>query len=309
MRLVATGLSEAGYVTVATVIGLENVLDRLEGWTVDWGRERGRDPGLYWLRVFGDPGDDAWGWRLGGHHVSLNNAILGGEAVTTTPCFIGADPATSPLLGGATLRPLGSAEDLARELTVSLDPARSARALLFPRAPSDIVTGNRSRLADGDEMLHMNDARLWGAEFAEQRLRTVVDAIDERAESAAGYGPAEHRRISLTARPKGIAGAELDPDQRARLRALVDAYLGRAPEELRPVIDLDAVHFAWAGSVAPGSGHYYRLQGPDVLIEYDNTQRGANHVHTVWRDPRSDFGRDDLRSHRARAHGTDQHDH
>ena len=55
-QLVATGLSTAGYVTVATIIGLDNVLDHVEGWTVDWGRERGRDPGMYYLRVFGEPG-------------------------------------------------------------------------------------------------------------------------------------------------------------------------------------------------------------------------------------------------------------
>ena len=73
-RLVASGLSAAGYVTVATIVGLDNVLDRVEGWSVDWGRERGRDPGMYYLRVFGEPGGAApWGWRFGGHHVSLNN--------------------------------------------------------------------------------------------------------------------------------------------------------------------------------------------------------------------------------------------
>ena len=78
-RLVASGLSAAGYVTVATIVGLDNVLDRVEGWSVNWGRERGRDPGMYYLRVFGEPGGAApWGWRFGGHHVSLNNLITGG---------------------------------------------------------------------------------------------------------------------------------------------------------------------------------------------------------------------------------------
>ena len=55
MQLVAAGLSRAGYVTVSTIMGLENVLDQLEDWQVDWGRERGRDPQLYWLRIFGEP--------------------------------------------------------------------------------------------------------------------------------------------------------------------------------------------------------------------------------------------------------------
>jgi len=64
MKLVATGLSRPGYVTISTIIGLENVLDEVEGWKVDWGRERGRDPGLYYLRVFGDPASRGpWSWR------------------------------------------------------------------------------------------------------------------------------------------------------------------------------------------------------------------------------------------------------
>src|SRR5690606_4038282 len=64
-RLVATGLSTPGYVTVAAIIGLENILDQLEGWSVDFGRERGRDPTLYYVTIFGEPGGDApWGWRF-----------------------------------------------------------------------------------------------------------------------------------------------------------------------------------------------------------------------------------------------------
>lgn len=101
MRLVASGLSEAGYNTVATVIGLENVLDRVEDFSVLWGRERSRDPNMYYLRVFGEPGGDRpWGWRFGGHHVSLNFLVADGRVAATTPLFMGADPAASPLLGG-----------------------------------------------------------------------------------------------------------------------------------------------------------------------------------------------------------------
>ena len=62
------------------------------------------------------------------------------------------------------------------------------------------------------------------------------------------------------------------------------------------------MHFAWAGSTDPGEPHYYRLQGPNLLIEWDNTQRGANHAHSVWRDPSSDFGLDVLGRHRADHH-------
>ena len=63
------------------------------------------------------------------------------------------------------------------------------------------------------------------------------------------------------------------------------------------------MHFAWAGSTAAGDPHYYRLQGPRLLIEWDNTQRKANHAHSVWRDPTADFGLDLLARHYAAHHG------
>ncbi len=89
MRLVGTGLSPAAFVTVATVMGLENVLDHSEGFVTRFDRERGRDPGLYYLRVFGQPGGARpWGWRFGGHHVSLNNLVGDGELVATTPSWV-----------------------------------------------------------------------------------------------------------------------------------------------------------------------------------------------------------------------------
>jgi hypothetical protein len=91
---------------------------------------------------------------------------------------------------------------------------------------------------------------------------------------------------------------------------VLDCYTGRVPEELasaaadRYVGDqLDEVFFAWAGGTEPGQPHYYRLQGPRLLIEYDNTQRQVNHAHSVWRDPEGDFGLDVLAAHHvAHAH-------
>jgi Protein of unknown function (DUF3500) len=306
-QLVASGLSTAGYVTVATIIGLDNVLDEVEGWSVDWGRERGRDPGLYYLRVFGEPGGEApWGWRFGGHHVSLNNLVTGGMVRSTTPCFLGADPAVSPLLGPTPLRPLGGAEDLARELVRSLDPGRAARATLLDRAPADIVGGNRASLADGDRMLYLRDA--WREPFTEPELAERVAQMDAAAERASGYDAGDYQRLALTSVPKGLPARELGAQQRDLLRALLATYLGRVPGGLSPQADyeqdaaLDAVHLAWAGPTGPGQPLYYRLQGPGLLIEYDNTQRQANHVHSVWRDPASDFGYDALRAHLAAHH-------
>ncbi|GBL20717.1 hypothetical protein EMGBS4_07770 [Acidimicrobiaceae bacterium] len=115
-KLLATALSEGGYTTVSTIMGLENVLDRLEGFVAEFEREREEIPMLYWISFFGNPGDTGlWSWRFGGHHVSLNFTLSAGEIISTTPCFLGADPANSVLLGPHLLRPLAAAEDLARD--------------------------------------------------------------------------------------------------------------------------------------------------------------------------------------------------
>lgn len=187
MQLLRTGTSRAGYVTAVTIMGLENVLDELEGWTVDWGRERGRDPQLYWMRVFGEPGGGRWSWRFGGHHVSIQHAVVDAEVRGSTPFFLGADPASSPLLGPHPLRPLAGAEDLARDLVRSLDDEAAARALLTPVPPVDIVGGNRPHVSDGDLLMPLPD--IWRGHFAEQRLADRVEAMHIRAEEKAGVRP------------------------------------------------------------------------------------------------------------------------
>jgi hypothetical protein len=104
--------------------------------------------------------------------------------------------------------------------------------------------------------------------------------------------------------PIGIRVTELNVEQRRLLVGLIDEYLGRMAEPLaarrRAALektDFGEVAFAWAGSLERGQPHYYRIQGPSFLIEYDNTQNSANHIHTVWRDFDGDFGRDLLREH------------
>jgi len=295
MRLVASGLSTSGYVTVATIMGLENILDHAEGFTTTAARERGRDPGLYYLRVFGEPGGPRpWGWRFGGHHVSLNNLVVDGVLASTTPCFMGADPAASPLLGGAVNRPLGRVEDIARDLVRSLPGELRTQAVLLGRAPPDFVTANRTQVAEGDRVLPLSAPALW---------RDVPFSDAER--QIAGFDEADHAAVEYTEKPKGVPGSVLDEQQRERLRALLDTYVGRVPEGARLTWDdpdLDAVHLAWAGPLEAGAPHYYRLQGPRLLLEWDNTQRGANHAHSVWRDPTSDFGLDTLRAHLSQHH-------
>jgi hypothetical protein len=301
MRLLSTGLSTAGYVTVATIIGWENVLDLVEDFGQSLGRERARDPGLYYVRVFGDPARDrTWAWRFGGHHVSLNYLIVDGVVRAVTPCFLGADPAKGPALGGVFIRPLAAVEDLAQQLVSSLEGDQRQRALLLDRAPTDIVGGNRSRITPGDRMIRL--PYVWRGRLTEPELAARITAISDSAEATAGLTEADHEQLALTETPKGLAGAELTTSQRELLGALVSTYTDRVPSALAPDLPLDEIHLAWAGSTVPGEPHYYRLQGPRFLAEWDNTQRGANHGHSVWRDPVNDFGLDVLAAHRTAHH-------
>jgi hypothetical protein len=309
MALVATGLSKAAYGTVATIMGLENVLDHSENFTgPTFARERGRDPGLYQVRIFGTPGEAVWGWRFGGHHVSLNNLVVDGALVSSTPCFLGADPATSPLLGATSLRPLGGMEDLGRSLARSLDDEQRSVAVLTPRPPVDLVGANRSRVGPGDRVMPLGD--VFRGRFADYpEIARSMNAAFQSTEQHYGITSADHEAVELTAAPRGVPASALSAEQRELLLAVLDCYTGRVPEELvareaarfaGPL--LDGVHFAWAGSLAPGDACYYRLQGPRLLIEYDNVQRLANHAHSVWRDPEGDFGADVLAAHRTAHH-------
>ena len=116
-----------------------------------------------------------------------------------------------------------------------------------------------------------------------------------------------HRRTSAAATaaaperpgiPDGIPYADLGGSQRDDLERLLRHYLDRARPEIADAewariraAGLEPVTFAWAGPDTPGRGHYYAIRGPAFLIEYDNTQDGANHIHSVWRDLTNDSGR------------------
>jgi hypothetical protein len=102
----------------------------------------------------------------------------------------------------------------------------------------------------------------------------------------------------------GVAYDALSTDQRGLLMAIIDEYAAAQPralavERLKKIRDagLSTVKFAWMGGRARGARHYYRVQGRTFLIEYDNTQNGANHVHAVWRDFAGDWGTDLLAEH------------
>jgi hypothetical protein len=104
--------------------------------------------------------------------------------------------------------------------------------------------------------------------------------------------------------PEGLPASQMTQAQKQNLSLLLSEYVFRHRPELAETdmrriqaAGLDKVCFAWAGGLEPGKPHYYRVQGPTFLMEYDNTQNNANHIHTVWRDFDHDFGGDLLRRH------------
>ncbi|MEE6259845.1 DUF3500 domain-containing protein [Plantactinospora sonchi] len=250
-RLLATALSPHAYAQAATIMALEEVLDRQEDW------RRGRHSDDYRVVVFGDPTrDDTWSWRFEGHHLSVSMTVSG-DRVSPAPVFLGANPARVSYAGRPVSRPLAPEEDLAFALLDALGPEGRADAVVADEAPHDIRSATRPRLAGRIE-------------------------------------------------PVGLRAGTLGPTSRALLDQLVALYLDRLPPELAAAeaarIGRADLHFAWEGPPGPGGRHYYRIQGEDLLIEYDNTSDDGNHTHTVLRRPYSDFGDDVLAAHRADAH-------
>ena len=250
--MLRASMSSRGAEKAEGVLELEGILRDLTGSSY-------RDPGLYYLAIYGEPSDEKpWAWRLEGHHLSLHFTSWSGAIVSATPAFLGANPARVPSGRRAGWRLLGEEEDLARRLLEALDAGGRAVAVLSRRAPGDILFGpGRKRVPD----------------------------------------------------PAGLAQADMPPPARAILERLVGEYLGNlrpdvagAQREKIRKAGWGKVRFAWAGGSGPGEGHYYRIQGPTFVIEYDNTQDGANHVHSVFRDLDNDFGGDLLARHYAESH-------
>jgi hypothetical protein len=246
LDLLRAGTSDSGYTKATTIMSLENILRELEK-----GSGPVRNPGWYFFTVFGKPSKAGkWGWRVEGHHLSLNFTIDNGAVVSATPAFFGANPATVMDGERKGLRTLPQADDLARELFKSLD----------------------------------------------QEQRTVALQKQPFGEPAAG------KAAPNVGDPKGLPGSKMNDKQRDLLDKLIVAYARRLPPDiadaqLREAREggLDQVHFAYAGGAEPGEKHNYRVQGPAFVIEFlniqdDSARNPANHIHSVWRNIKGDFG-------------------
>lgn len=257
LALLKTCLSEQGYQKANNIIALENVLREVESRPAD---DTYRDPMNYSITIFGTPAADSlWGWRIEGHHMSINFSSADSQIISSTPTFWGSNPAvvrTGRYRGRQILK---QETDLGFTLVNSLDMNQLRTAVIAEKAPADIITGNQRK-----------------AELQE---------------------------------PSGLAYTEMSEQQKKLLMQLLNVYvknyqLGFSKRLMEKIekAGIENLSFAWAGSLQPGAGHYYRIQGPMLLIEYDNTQNNANHVHTVVRDLTNDFAEDILREHYQKEH-------
>lgn len=252
-NLLAAGLSQRGQLQIESIIGLENILREVE-------KSTHRNPELYYFSVFGEPATNGvWGWRVEGHHLSINFTLVDSK-VSTTPLFFGSNPAEvrieHPKKG---LRIQADEEDFGRALMKSFSEEQRRVALIAAKSPVEIITGNDRQVKPTD----------------------------------------------LT----GISYEAMSPSQQKQFQALLRVYTDRLRPELAALETQkltargwNGIHFAWAGGLEKGQGHYYKIQGPEFLIEYDNTQNSANHIHTTWRSFEGDFGRDLLREHHELSH-------
>ena len=118
-----------------------------------------------------------------------------------------------------------------------------------------------------------------------------------------------YRSLDRFVLPRGLPYAEMSGEQRGKLVEIIKHYVGRVADEVAAQewdkierAGLETTTFAWAGGLEPGQGHYYAIQGPSFVAEYDNTQNNANHIHSVWRSYDGDWGEDILAQHYAQQH-------
>ncbi len=251
LALLRAGTSERGYKQATTIMSLENILHDLE----KNGRNV-RDPGWYFVSIFGTPAKTGkWGWRIEGHHLSLNYLIEDAQVAAATPAFFGANPATVRAGARQGLRAIPDVDDLARELFLSLDDSQR----LLAEQPADKLPKKQFPEVDAHDAAKVGAPQGLAAGKMSEKQRATLDKLI-------------HAYIDRL--PGDVGQSELDRIDKA---------------------GAEKVHFAFAGGTEQGQPHTYRLQGPTFVAEFLNVQEDsannpANHIHSAWRHLPKDFG-------------------
>ena len=266
-RMLSASLSSQGYLKTTSIMHLDNLINvyfdtlyrrkeiadtlyqRLKD--LKWSHQN------YYLAFFGNPQTDkSWGYKLEGHHLSLNFTFHDGQ-LSVTPMFVGTDPAEYPILEYAGWRVLSKEEDLGLKLIMALSPAQQKKATMSMEVPGDIITAAESgkRLID-----------YWG-----------------------------------------VKASELTKQQQDMLKYIVREFVfnleyEKAIKEYDKILKagIQNIYFGWIGTYEEKKPHYYVLNGPTFIIEFDNNggpRRAANHIHAIWREKGNEYGEDVLKKH------------
>jgi hypothetical protein len=265
-RVLSVSLSSQGYLKATSIMHLDDLLNQYYDSlyykkvfsdttytfikSLQWSHKN------FYFAFYGNPSDHVWGYKLEGHHLSINFTFTGNK-IGVTPFFIGTDPAEFPDTAYAGWRVLGQEEDLGIKLIQLLTPAQQKKATLNTAVPGDIITAAESgkRLVD-----------VWG-----------------------------------------LPASDMTKNQKAVLEYIVREFVfnmeyDKAMLEYNKILKagIGNIHFGWIGEYAEDKPHYFILNGPTFLIEFDNNggpRNGANHIHAIWREKGNDFGEDLLRTH------------
>lgn len=265
-RILSVSLSSQGYLKATSIMHLDNLLNSVYDTlfyrkeindttynfvkTLLWSHKN------YFFAFFGQPTDSAWGYKLEGHHLSIN-FTFSKDNLSVTPFFIGTDPAEYMTTEYAGWRVLGQEEDLGLKLISFLSPDQKKKAIMTTEVPRDIITG------------------------AESGKRLVDDW--------------------------GIRAAEMNAEQKAILQYIIREFVfnmeyDKAMAEYDKILKagIDKIYFGWIGETEEKKPHYYVLNGPTFLIEFDNNggpRNAANHIHAIWREKGNEYGEDVLKQH------------
>ena len=272
MAMLKTALSQQGYDKVTDIMDNENILRVIDNRPPN---DTYRDPENYSFTIFGEPSaKDPWSWRIEGHHLSLHFLSQTGKVLAQTPTFFGSNPAV-----------------------LRFDSTMADKRMQNPRI-KDLPQKGRNIFKPETEQAFA----LLKTLTADQRKQAIVDAVAYPEIITRNLRKASMERMD------GLKVADMTKPQRKLFMNLLQTYLTNyrvtlAKQQMDKLekAGLDNLRFAWAGDLTPelgdGKGWYYRIHGPTVLIEYDNTQTNANHIHTVVRDLVNDFGEDLLMEH------------
>ena len=264
-RVLSVSLSSQGYLKATSIMHLDNLLNmyydtlyqrkEINETTYKRMRDLQWSTQNFFLVVFNTPTDSAWGFKLEGHHLSLNFTVHRNQ-LAITPMFVGTDPAQYPTSEYAGWRVLGQEEDLGIKLINILSTQQRKKATISDKVPGDIFTAAES----GKRLLDYS----------------------------------------------GIKGGELNKKQQDVLLQIVREFVfnleyDKAVMEFNKILKagIGSIYFGWIGPHEEAKPHYFVLNGPTFLIEFDNSGFGgaANHIHAIWREKGNEYGEDILKRH------------